>query len=30
VARVFLRPGKGEIIVNGKPVDEFFRAKPAA
>ena len=24
VARVFLRPGKGAIIVNGKPVDEFF------
>ncbi len=24
VARVFLRPGKGAIVVNGKPVDEFF------
>ena len=24
VARVFLKPGKGDIIVNGKPVDEFF------
>ena len=24
VARVFLRPGKGQFIVNGKPVDEFF------
>ena len=24
VARVFLRPGKGDIQVNGKPVDEFF------
>ena len=24
VARVFLRPGKGEITVNGKPVDDFF------
>jgi small subunit ribosomal protein S9 len=24
VARVFLKPGKGEILVNGKPVDEFF------
>jgi small subunit ribosomal protein S9 len=23
-ARVFLKPGKGEITVNGKPVDEFF------
>jgi small subunit ribosomal protein S9 len=24
VARVFLRPGKGKITVNGKAVDEFF------
>ncbi len=24
VARVFLKAGKGQIIVNGKPVDEFF------
>jgi len=24
VARVFLRLGKGDIVVNGKPVDEFF------
>jgi small subunit ribosomal protein S9 len=24
VARVFLRPGKGEFVVNGKAVDEFF------
>ena len=24
VARVFLKPGKGEIVVNGKPMDEFF------
>ena len=24
VARVFLKPGKGRFIVNGKPVDEFF------
>jgi len=24
VARVFLKPGKGAIVVNGKPVDEFF------
>ena len=24
VARVFLRPGKGDITVNGKPVDQFF------
>ena len=24
VARVFLKPGKGEFVVNGKPVDSFF------
>ena len=24
IARVFLKPGKGEIIVNDKPVDEYF------
>ncbi len=24
VARVFLKQGKGQIVVNGKPVDEFF------
>jgi small subunit ribosomal protein S9 len=24
VARVFMKPGKGAIIVNDKPVDEFF------
>ena len=24
VARVFLKPGKGDITVNGKPVDVFF------
>ena len=24
VARVFLKPGQGKIVVNGKPVDEFF------
>jgi small subunit ribosomal protein S9 len=24
VARVFIRPGKGIISVNGRPVDEFF------
>ena len=23
-ARVYMKPGKGDIIVNGKPVDEFF------
>lgn len=24
VARVFIRPGNGRFVVNGKPVDEFF------
>lgn len=24
VARVFVKPGSGQITVNGKPVDEFF------
>ncbi len=24
VARVFMKPGKGSIMVNGRPVDEFF------
>ncbi|MBI2753678.1 MAG: 30S ribosomal protein S9 [Betaproteobacteria bacterium] len=24
VARVFLKAGKGQFVVNGKPVDEFF------
>ncbi|OGA17128.1 MAG: 30S ribosomal protein S9 [Betaproteobacteria bacterium RIFCSPLOWO2_02_FULL_66_14] len=24
VARIFLKPGKGLFVVNGKPVDEFF------
>ena len=24
VARVFLKPGKGAFVVNGKPVDQFF------
>jgi len=24
VARVYLRPGKGNIVVNGKPVEQFF------
>ena len=24
VARVYLQPGTGSIVVNGKPVDEFF------
>jgi len=26
-ARVFLKPGKGTIIVNGRPLDEFFGRK---
>jgi small subunit ribosomal protein S9 len=24
VARVFMKPGSGKFVVNGKPVDEFF------
>lgn len=24
VARVFIKPGKGDIVVNGKPLDVFF------
>lgn len=24
IARVFLRPGKGQITVNGRPIDQFF------
>jgi small subunit ribosomal protein S9 len=24
VARVYIRPGKGDITVNGRPVDQFF------
>jgi small subunit ribosomal protein S9 len=24
VARVFLKPGKGDFVVNGKPIDQFF------
>jgi small subunit ribosomal protein S9 len=30
VARVFLNPGKGDIVVNGKPVDEFFSRETGA
>jgi small subunit ribosomal protein S9 len=26
-ARVYLKPGKGEITVNGRPLDEFFGRK---
>lgn len=29
VARVFLRPGKGEIIVNGRPMEEYFPSPTA-
>ena len=28
-ARVYLRPGKGEITVNSRPLDVFFRRKTA-
>jgi small subunit ribosomal protein S9 len=27
VARVFLRPGKGQITVNGRPFDEYFQTE---
>lgn len=27
VARVFLRPGKGDMKVNGRPVEEYFRTE---
>jgi small subunit ribosomal protein S9 len=27
VARVYLRPGKGAIIINGRPLDEYFGRK---
>lgn len=26
VARVFLRPGKGQILVNGRPFEEYFES----
>ena len=29
-ARVFIRPGKGEIVVNGKPLDEYFGRQTAS
>ncbi len=29
-ARVFLKPGKGAITVNGRPLDEFFGRKTGA
>ena len=28
-ARVFMRPGSGDIMVNGRPVDEFFGRETA-
>ena len=28
-ARVFLRPGSGEIVINGRPLDEFFGRETA-
>ena len=28
-ARVFLRPGKGQIVVNGRPLDEYFGRETA-
>lgn len=29
IARVFLRPGNGNIIVNGKPYDQYFTTETA-
>lgn len=29
VARVFLRPGKGQIIVNGRPLEDYFPSPTA-
>lgn len=29
VARTWLKPGKGEIIINNKPMDEYFRVMAA-
>ena len=28
VARVFMKPGKGAIIINHKPIEEFFSREP--
>jgi small subunit ribosomal protein S9 len=30
VARTWLKPGKGDIIVNNRPVDEYFKVESAA
>jgi len=29
VARVFLRPGKGQFVINGRPLEEYFHAPTA-
>jgi small subunit ribosomal protein S9 len=29
VARIFLRPGKGQITVNGRPLDKYFASESA-
>jgi small subunit ribosomal protein S9 len=29
IARTWLKPGKGEIIINNKPMDEYFRVDAA-
>jgi small subunit ribosomal protein S9 len=28
VARVYLKPGEGRVLVNGRPAEEYFRADP--
>ncbi len=30
IARVYLKKGKGEVIVNGRPAEEYFAAEPYA
>ena len=27
VARVFIKPGKGAIVINNKPIDDYFSRK---
>lgn len=27
IARVFLRPGQGNIVINGRPLDQYFASK---
>ena len=29
IARTWLKPGKGEIIINNRPIDDYFRADAA-